>query len=70
MTETEKLNNSLVGFLMGFFLSWFCFAGLIIALVIGGPRTKGGAIAGTIFYLILNLLFGCMAVALKILLQM
>ncbi|MFT4622542.1 MAG: hypothetical protein ACI8PZ_001198 [Myxococcota bacterium] len=41
--ENQGLDNTLIGFLLGFFGG--CL-GLIIAMVIGGPSTKKGGIAG------------------------
>lgn len=59
----NKFNNGIVGFLMGFFLG--CI-GLVIALIIGGPSTKKGAVGGFVTAMLMGLCLGSVATILQI----
>ncbi len=63
--DDNKFNNGIVGFLMGFFLG--CL-GLIIAMVIGGPSTKKGAMAGFATMFLISICLGVLGSVLQVVL--
>jgi hypothetical protein len=61
--ENQGFDSTPIGFLLGFF---FGCIGLIIGLVIGGPSTKKGAIAGFGTAIMIATCLGCFGGALLI----